>query len=167
MNQELAIAVCDLAGDDTSQSARPRYQTAAWRPCSPCAELARPLLYSTIMPAPTITHSLGLDTPERRRCLARLSDAAYKAKRLAALRRALFGILVPVGAPVIIFARATNPTLRHLVFALSVAWVATLVPMIRVLHGERRSRLLIEELQATLYGGQLLTAENSVPRKAA
>jgi hypothetical protein len=103
------------------------------------------------MPSKTFTAPLLLHSVERRRRLSQLSDAAYKGKRLAALRRALSAILVVIGAPVIALAQASNPTLRHMVAGASVMWLVFALPMIRVLYLERRNRLEIERLQAALY----------------
>ena len=83
--------------------------------------------------------------------MSQLLNAAHMGKRLAALRRALSAILVAIGAPVIVLARASNPTLKHLLTEASFVWLVISLPMIRLLYLEWRNRQEIERLRAVLY----------------
>jgi len=99
---------------------------------------------------------VALDSQERlfrhRRAIqSRLNQAAYEARRLAALRRVVGGALVAIGAPVAVFSRSADPRIGCVVAVLSSLWLMLALPMVRLLFGEWHNRRLITELRAMVY----------------
>jgi hypothetical protein len=98
---------------------------------------------------------LSLETLEgeaRRETRYRLNQAAYDVKRLASFRRVLGITLVVVQTPVLVFSRSTDPTVKRLLVALAIIWLALVLPMMRVLFVEWHNRLLLERLTARVHG---------------
>jgi len=91
---------------------------------------------------------LSLEEEARREARERLNQAAYDAKRLAAFRRTLGVILIVVQTPVLVFGRSTDPTVKRLLLALSIAWLVLVVPMLRLLFAEWHNLHLLEGLTA-------------------
>jgi hypothetical protein len=93
-------------------------------------------------------------TADRQTDQWRLNEAIYEAKRVASFRRALGGVLMVLGTPVVIFSRSTDPTIKHALTILAFVWVALVLPMVRLLFLEWHNRRRTDDLRGLVSGAR-------------
>jgi len=89
-----------------------------------------------------------IDGDGRREARELFNQAAYDARRLATFRRTLGVILIIVQTPVLVFSRSTDPTVKHVLWALFITWLLLIVPMVWLLLLERYNRQALTCLTA-------------------
>jgi hypothetical protein len=101
---------------------------------------------------------------DERTLSVRLRCAICDGKRLASFRRILVALLVAVGAPMAALSRSVDPTIRHVLTILAMAWVFLFLPTVRLLCMEWRNGRTVESLQ--LLVDRVRSRERSLARPA-
>jgi hypothetical protein len=131
-----------VAGDDR-ELVSPRAEQWGARARDPCGGTA---VAEALAKAEAMNH-IAMD---RELDLRRLHGAVYAGRRLARRRRVLGALLIIIGTPVVVLIRSTDPTVRHTLMGLALAWLALIVPMAGLLWVEWRNGRRADELRARI-----------------